>query len=445
MLMVIFTRATFECWKSIIDVEHNKYGWGLDVAVRTLCNASVAMSDQFVAYHTTGPGGSSGKERVYDEAGSFSQMWWYLRAKLGWRFQTQEEGMRKLIANNNAPPASVVRAPSISLLDPSYLASVEHRGGWGTIIEHAIRANVLSANNRGGQPMLVDCAERWFMWGGERSPWMGGMREPWVGMIHTTFHLPERTPLKETVHGLLQTPSFVASLPWCRLIIVFSHYLARDLRKRLRNTRVEVMRHPIGIGANDHPVQFDMSSFRARERDWQVVFLGMQYRRLSTITRLSVPYPKLWLPGRKSANKRVFLQVYKREEGVPANPNVSSFEIAYTHSHVEYDDLMLSSIVVVDVLDASANNAVLEAIGMLNPIHVTRHPAIIEYLGSSYPLFFDDLAGLQQLLNTRSELLRRTRAAHEYLRALPRDEFSLERFATELDRLVAATTAQDVH
>eukprot|EP00964_Phaeocystis_antarctica_P165048 scaffold144315_cov133-Phaeocystis_antarctica.AAC.1 len=59
--------------------------------------------------------------------------------------------------------------------------------------------------------------------------------------------------------------------------------------------------------------------------------------------------------------------------------------------------MLLNNIVVIDVWDAVENNAVLEAIGMNNPVHINQHPAVVEYLGANYPLFFTDVDSLQTL------------------------------------------------
>lgn len=299
-------------------------------------------------------------------------------------------------------------------------------------MQHALKRGVLSVNNRGGQLMLIDCSEKWFVWGGQRPPWEEGVREPWVGMIHSTANLPPTYPAKETMQGLLATPAFVASVPWCRLIIVFAECQARDLRLLLPTVPVVVMAHPIGMEAN---AMFNMKSFLDRRGKWEVVFLGQQYRRLSTLTRLEVPYPKVWLPGSSKDNNSTFIVKHSRDAAAP-KPNLDSFRIAYIRSHDEYDWMLLNNIVVIDVWDAAANNAVLEAIGMNNPVHINKHPAVVEYLGVGYPLFYTDVESLQALLKDEQTLVQRTRLAHEHLVALPKSHFSLDHFATELNKTV---------
>ena len=51
-----------------------------------------------------------------------------------------------------------------------------------------------------------------------------------------------------------------------------------------------------------------------------------------------------------------------------------------------------------NALNSSANNTVLECIARNSPIIVTKHPAIKEYLGEDYPLYFNTLDELNKIL-----------------------------------------------
>lgn len=69
-------------------------------------------------------------------------------------------------------------------------------------------------------------------------------------------------------------------------------------------------------------------------------------------------------------------------------------------------------------------------------MHINKHPAVVEYLGANYPLFFTDVDSLQTLLKDEQTLMQRTRLAHEHLVALPKSHFSLDHFASELNKTV---------
>ena len=97
----------------------------------------------------------------------------------------------------------------------------------------------------------------------------------------------------------------------------------------------------------------------------------------------------------------------------------------------EYDDILSKNIVFVDLFDASANNTVLECIIRNTPIIINRLPAVVEYLGAEYPLYFNNLEQVNNLLN-QDNLIRAT----EYLKNLDKRELNIEYFTKKIFSLV---------
>eukprot|EP00930_Biecheleria_cincta_P083298 TRINITY_DN7289_c0_g2_i1.p1 TRINITY_DN7289_c0_g2~~TRINITY_DN7289_c0_g2_i1.p1 ORF type:complete len:753 (+),score=99.07 TRINITY_DN7289_c0_g2_i1:81-2339(+) len=432
ILFAVFTREAFVCWQDLIDVNLNPHGWGYDVSFPTLCKASVGVSDQHSVVHSTGVPGEAGKERSYSDAAAKDSMWSWLRQSLKWHIPTDREGYRLLALNNNAPAKSCVPRAGFYLTDADYLRGVSHRGGWRVIMEHAIAAEAVTLNYQKPQFQFIDCVESFFLWNNRV------MQEPWVGIIHYTPDLPSTFPQFETLQGVLASTSLRKSLSWCKALIVFSHRNADYLRRQLPGIHVVNMKHPIGITGT--PRSFDLASFEKRRSSWKVAMLGQQYRRLSTLILIKVKYPKVWLPGGTTLTKASFAERYIRDAHAPKKYDLNSFEIMYTTSFEAYDDFVLHNIIILDVFDAAANNAVLEAIAMANPIFVRRHEAIEEYLGSSYPLFFDALEEAERIINSDRDILGYMMAAHTYLKELPRHHFTLDSFATTLK-----ATANDLY
>jgi len=70
---------------------------------------------------------------------------------------------------------------------------------------------------------------------------------------------------------------------------------------------------------------------------------------------------------------------------------LDSVEISpYLHNDA-YDDLLSENLVFLHLYDSSANNALIECIARGTPVLVNPLPAVIEYLGAEYPLYFDTL------------------------------------------------------
>jgi hypothetical protein len=97
-------------------------------------------------------------------------------------------------------------------------------------------------------------------------------------------------------------------------------------------------------------------------------------------------------------------------------------------ANAEYDRLLSSNIVFCDLIDSSANNVVIECIARNTPLLINRLPAVEEYLGGEYPLYFSDLSEASAKLARRETV----QAAHEYLSGLPKERFSQQAFRSAL-------------
>ena len=64
------------------------------------------------------------------------------------------------------------------------------------------------------------------------------------------------------------------------------------------------------------------------------------------------------------------------------------------HNYLENNDyltLLTNNIIFCDYIDCSASNTIVECIATCTPIILNRLPAIVEYLGDDYPLYFDKI------------------------------------------------------
>jgi hypothetical protein len=94
-----------------------------------------------------------------------------------------------------------------------------------------------------------------------------------------------------------------------------------------------------------------------------------------------------------------------------------------------YDKLLSENIVFINLVDASAINTVIECIIRTTPIIINNHPAVVELLGTSYPLYYnndenDNVVQIYNLLKTDSVI----RKAHKYLKRLNKKKYKIETF-----------------
>ena len=102
--------------------------------------------------------------------------------------------------------------------------------------------------------------------------------------------------------------------------------------------------------------------------------------------------------------------------------------ICDTVTNEEYDYLMSSSVVFLDLYDSSANNVVIECVASNTPILINKIDAVVEYLGEDYPLYFNDLNHAVQLLSNTNNIIK----AHTYLKQMDKRWLSGHLFARSL-------------
>ena len=89
-----------------------------------------------------------------------------------------------------------------------------------------------------------------------------------------------------------------------------------------------------------------------------------------------------------------------------------------------YDAVFTENVIFAEYYAASATNSVLECIARHTPMLVNPLPAIVEYLGKDYPLYFTSYEEAGAKAADAGAVL----AAHEYLAAMDKTRFTREFF-----------------
>lgn len=413
MLFTIFKKDAFQCWSNQIDLKNNNYGWGYDITFKKNCNVEMGILDNFLAIHTSGE--ARGSKRLYNENRAQEQLWNWLYSH-GW--DKKKLNMDELINTIEGSVTEYIRRPILKIADSSYFQSVKHNGGWGDIMKHLIKSNTISPTV--GSISFVDCSESMFMWNSRK------LKTPWIGIIHFTQNLPSIFPEKETVQGLLINQNFRESLSFCKMLIVLSQNLKDWLKKQV-SIPVVAMKHPAPFVSKK---KLNMCTYEVGEKYKRVILLGSQYRRVSTIYNLKTDMERSWLPGTDDIGH--ITRLFKRDRSISKQIYMNSVNITYTHSSEEYYELLKSSIVIIDLWDAAANNAVLECITCKIPAFITRLPGTVEYIGENYPLLFDNIKDLEKMIyskNLNSLLI----SAQNYLSSVKTE--SIESFSSDISKI----------
>ena len=275
-------------------------------------------------------------------------------------------------------------------------ASQLHRSGWS----HATRP-LASLHDPAG--VLFDSfIEANFMWDNPGRVY----REPWIGVVH----IPCSTPAWAG-GSVLDSERFRESLPFCQGLFVLSDYHRRQLVAEV-GVPVSRLYHP-SESAKQH---FSFEAFQ-RNPCKKIVQIGSWLRHPNSFYHLQSPeLEKIHLdPG------------YPWESGVRSNfpPEQLDWESVRKVERLsdrQYDECLSQNLVFMHLLDASANNTVIECILRHTPLLINRHPAVEEYLGENYPFYFENIAEAGEK-SVDQKLIMQT---HRYLEDMCKERFSRE-------------------
>jgi len=260
-------------------------------------------------------------------------------------------------------------------------------------------------------------------------------REPWVGVMHNPPRMPAWFHPADAPQTILAKRIWRESLPFCRGLFTLSQTHAAWLRQHTL-VPVSALIHPTAMPE----IVFDFNAFLAN-RHRRIVQVGWWLRRLNAIRELPLAadnplgYSKLRLVPAffegADGYLRELMERELRETGGSIDPSFEANTEELAHlADAAYDQLLAENIVFVQLYDASANNTVVECLARGTPLLINPLPAVIEYLGADYPLYYDDLETAVRLaLDTG-----RIRAAQEHMLANPvRKQLDPARFRERLE------------
>ncbi len=311
----------------------------------------------------------------------------------------------------------------IKQVRPNYDCSfLEHRGGWKWILESLNSNDFFDPSSDFD---FYDIVEHKFLWNRNFEA-----NKSWGGIIHCTHITPPHLNISN-ISNLFTNQKFIKSLEKCKFLICLSEYLTEYIKTKIPSIPIYTIKHPVIF---DSIPMFDFELY-LNNPNKKIIQIGQQLRKICSIYLLNIPEHKnIWLTGTKNfAKMNHFLSA---EMGFLKlkNINMSKVEMKYTDTFEEYDLLLTKNIVLIDLYDASANNAVLECIARNTPFFVNKLPAVVEYVGDNYPLYFSKLDQIPEMFTKENLLL-----AHEYLKLMDKSEIKINNFIEKLYKIIDET------
>ena len=274
-----------------------------------------------------------------------------------------------------------------------------HRFGWNYVMSH-----LYSVCTNPNGIYLNTWADVHYLFGNSKP-----IKNPWVGIFHFT---PVHTQVYHkncNIDLLLQNDNFIHDLTYCKGIFTLSAYMQKYVKDMLSSIGFS----HILVEKLYHPVDFSAELFDPNQIDTiqTIVSLGAQLRYNTTIFKLKTNHKRIWLAGRNPNDCYQFLEEECYEYGIPLTEE-EFFKVSIEKlPDDEYDRVLGTSFVIIDLVDASANNSIIECIARNIPCFARRLPAVEEYIGASYPLLFNNQAELESMLENKTLI----RSAHQYL------------------------------
>jgi len=236
--------------------------------------------------------------------------------------------------------------------------------------------------------------------------------KPWIGVCHYPCDTPswyETEHLRDLPHH----DSWAESLANLRLCITLGENLASWTCEHW-GVPCTSLRHPTEIPS----VTWSEERFLINKEPL-LLQVGWYLRNTHAIFQVDPPplLTKAWLRSRRPVAERNHLLcgIHFRPKRIDRG-TVREIEPVPNDT---YDLLLSQNVVFVELITSVANNTVIECIARSTPIVVNRHPGPEYYLGKGYPLFYDDVRELRDLITVDKII-----ATHEYLENLNKEWLS---------------------
>lgn len=296
-----------------------------------------------------------------------------------------------------------------------------HRSGWPYVFEQ-----LMKVASDDGEIILDDFVEQTFCY--QRFP--KPHESPWVGFFHHPPYPPNFGNERERLSVMFSNPEFIESQKHLKLAIALSDYLGDYLKKNL-DCPVVVLKHP----TSDPKIKWDPEKYEANSNK-KIIQVGYYLRNTQLVNQINsidgFEKIRLWSPKSWVHEFDKKVQMYWMGSDSSRKTYSKGVDRMFVPPR-EYDNMLSENIIVTEVLDASANNGVIDCIARNAPLFINQHPAVVEYLGEDYPLYFDHPEQIENMIDKVID-------AHLYLKNMDKSWMSGAVFANSVRQAIETHT-----
>jgi len=223
-------------------------------------------------------------------------------------------------------------------------------------------------------------------------------QHPWIAILHVT-------PYENIIQQLKHNAVWKDNLSRCKGIFTLSEYTSNFIRSHLG-----VLTETLYCPMPSEYKKFNWKAFSYNENK-RLLHIGHWLRNLEFFYNIKT-------------------NIYKKTVIKCLNNPIGDIEVLDFLSREQYETVLTENIVCVNLLDASANNLVVECMAQHTPLLINRLPAVEEYMGRDYPLFYNNIEEACEMLKKYSAIYE----AHLYLKGLDKTRFIIEFFIDSIDQ-----------
>ena len=292
------------------------------------------------------------------------------------------------------------------------LHSSFHYYGWGHIIDQF--KQTVDLNNDG---LILDTFVDSFFWSNKQA-----IEQPWVGIVHSAIKQQPARTSGFCLDQLIEHDQFKKSLPFCQGLITLTNHTKNYLQSKL-DMPIYNTWHP----KYQNNCFFDIDSYFASPT---LRHSGFELRDVTKFYQVNTSLTKQLYVGQQH-NLNLIVDELKHHDLQLSDGNV--WVVGKFLDNQEYIDIFTSTIGFAYYYDCAASNAILEHIMSYSPVVINKIPAIVEYLGEDYPMYYENI---NHNLDTYLKDKYFIQATSDYLKQRSqKKEFTIEYFCESVNEL----------
>lgn len=296
---------------------------------------------------------------------------------------------------------------------------LNRNSGWPYIIKHI---QTLDTNNG---IIFDDSIEQTFTHGKNEIQHDILQEQPWIAMAH----VPPFTGYPFMLQSFIDYANSFAGSDKALKNLIGICTMSENLADRLRQV-CNVPVHAIKYATNINVEQFNISTYL---RNPQIIHVGWFLKNLLFLEHLPQGIQrKIFIQSILSQKYVQQLKSHIQNTWYSHRKLHGGVEYIDALSNQDYDQLLTQSIVAIEFIDCAAATTIVEAMARCVPMLVNRHPAVVEYLGRDYPMFFDDIRECESLLKPVNVI-----RTHEYIQKINKDFLSIDNFMKQFQSWVS--------